>query len=90
MLGSSTSFVLRGAGPLARGDDFGRISALRRKRARAGGSAFMRAKATRFVVVAGLRFDTGYNGHGYGNSGPRWTTRSRPAEGCVIRHPEGL
>ena len=43
-----------------------------------------------FLVVAGLSFDTGYTGHGGGNSGPRWTTRSRPADGCVIRHPAGL
>ncbi len=42
-----------------------------------------------FLVVAGLRFDTGWTG-GHGNSGPRWTTRSRPADGCVIRHPAGL
>ena len=41
-----------------------------------------------FLVVAGLRFDTGYTGEE--NSGPRWTRRPRPADGCVIRHPEGL
>lgn len=40
-----------------------------------------------FLVVAGLRFDTGWN---QGSKGPRWTTRSRPARGCVIRHPSGL
>ena len=40
-----------------------------------------------FLVVAGLRFDTGY---GTGANGPRWTTRSRPAKGAVIRHPSGL
>jgi hypothetical protein len=40
-----------------------------------------------FLVVAGLRFDTGWT---KGPEGPRWTTRSRPANGCVIRHPEGL
>ena len=40
-----------------------------------------------FLVVAGLRFDTGW---GRGAKGPRWTTLSRPASGCVIRHPEGL
>lgn len=41
-----------------------------------------------FLVVAGLRFDTGYTGEE--NSGPRWTRRSRPASGYVMRHPEGL
>ncbi len=41
-----------------------------------------------FLVVAGLRFDTGWTGSG--RSGPRWTTHDRPADGCVIRHPAGL
>ena len=41
-----------------------------------------------FLVVAGLRFDTGWTGESH--SGPRWTTRDRPADGCVIRHPAGL
>lgn len=40
-----------------------------------------------FLVVAGLRFDTGY---GAGAEGPQWTMMSRPANGCVIRHPVGL
>lgn len=40
-----------------------------------------------FLVVAGLRFDTGWT---HGASGPQWTTMSRPADGCVIRHPVGL
>lgn len=40
-----------------------------------------------FLVAAGLRFDTGWHGE---EDGPRWTTRSRPARGYVIRHPPGL
>jgi hypothetical protein len=40
-----------------------------------------------FLVVAGLRFDTGY---GSGAQGPRWTTRDRPTKGAVVRHPSGL
>jgi len=40
-----------------------------------------------FLVVAGLRFDTGYAG---GAEGPRWTTLNRPVDGCVVRHPVGL
>jgi len=40
-----------------------------------------------FAVVAGLRFDTGY---GNGRRGPQWTTRTRPAKGYTIRHPEGF
>lgn len=40
-----------------------------------------------FLVVAGLRFDTGWT---HGPRGPQWTTLERPAEGCVIRHPVSL
>jgi hypothetical protein len=40
-----------------------------------------------FLVIAGLRFDTGWTG---GSRGPRWTTRTRPTDGCVQRHPYGL
>lgn len=40
-----------------------------------------------FLVVAGVRFDTGW---GAGSHGPRWTTANRPAKGAVIRHPTGL
>jgi hypothetical protein len=40
-----------------------------------------------FLVVAGLRFDTGWTD---APEGPRWSTLSRPASGCVIRHPAGL
>jgi hypothetical protein len=40
-----------------------------------------------FLVVAGLRFDTGW---GDGATGPRWTTRGRPSNGAVVRHPHGL
>lgn len=40
-----------------------------------------------FMVVAGLRFDTGWTN---APRGPRWTTRDRPADGTVVRHPAGL
>lgn len=40
-----------------------------------------------FLVVAGLRFDTGYND---GASGPRWSDKMRPTGGFTARHPEGL
>jgi len=40
-----------------------------------------------FLVVAGLRFDTGWHGQ---RRGPRWTTKSRPTDGSVVRHPRGL
>jgi hypothetical protein len=41
-----------------------------------------------FMVVAGLRFDTGWTGAS--SRGPRWTTRSRPTDDAVMRHPENL
>jgi cell wall-associated NlpC family hydrolase len=40
-----------------------------------------------FLVIAGLRFDTGWNNAG---KGPRWSTRMRPTDGYTIRHPSGL
>jgi cell wall-associated NlpC family hydrolase len=40
-----------------------------------------------FVVVAGLRFDTGWNNSG---QGPRWSTAMRPSSGYVVRHPAGF
>jgi hypothetical protein len=40
-----------------------------------------------FLVVAGLRFDTGWT---RSPEGPRWSTLERPARGCVVRHPAGL
>ncbi len=40
-----------------------------------------------FIVVAGLRLDTGY---GNGAHGPQWLTRGRPADDFVMRHPGGL
>ena len=40
-----------------------------------------------FLVVAGLRFDTGW---GNGADGPKWTTNGRPLNGAVVRHPSGL
>jgi hypothetical protein len=41
-----------------------------------------------FLVVAGLRFDTGYNNST--SSGPKWSDQMRPTGGYTARHPEGL
>jgi len=41
-----------------------------------------------YMVVAGLRFDTGFNDST--SSGPKWSTRMRPSRGYVARHPEGF
>jgi cell wall-associated NlpC family hydrolase len=39
-----------------------------------------------YLVVAGLRFDTGWNG----GNGPKWSEEMRPGDGYTARHPEGL
>jgi hypothetical protein len=39
-----------------------------------------------YLIVAGLRFDTGYHP---GPSGPQWSTKMRPSDGYVARHPPG-
>jgi hypothetical protein len=41
-----------------------------------------------YMVVAGLRFDTGYNDSS--SDGPDWSTKMRPGSGYVARHPAGL
>jgi hypothetical protein len=40
-----------------------------------------------FLVIAGLRFDTGWNNAG---KGPRWSEEMRPTDGYTVRHPRGL
>jgi hypothetical protein len=40
-----------------------------------------------FLVIAGLRFDTGWNNAG---NGPRWSDVMRPTSGYKVRHPAGL
>jgi hypothetical protein len=40
-----------------------------------------------YLVVAGLRFDTGWHD---GGQGPRWSAEMRPASGYVVRHPDGF
>jgi hypothetical protein len=40
-----------------------------------------------FLVIAGLRFDTGWNNAG---RGPRWSEQMRPTDGYTVRHPAGL
>ena len=41
-----------------------------------------------YMVVAGLRFDTGYNDSD--SDGPDWSTKMRPSSGYTVRHPAGL
>jgi hypothetical protein len=44
-----------------------------------------------FLVVAGLRFDTGSHPEAVpSGSGPRWSTEPRRMRRFAVRHPEGL
>jgi len=82
----SVSCVLRGAGKLRTSMPSNAF----RKYGKSGEGKWITVWARKghvFVVVAGLRFDTGWDNS---SEGPRWTTRSRPARGYVLRHPSGL
>jgi len=41
-----------------------------------------------FIDIAGLRLDTGYTNRR--GEGPKWSTKPRPLDGFVARHPPGL
>jgi hypothetical protein len=82
----ASSYVLRAAGLM---DDCMPSTGFRRF-GESGPGEWISIYARRghvFLVVAGLRYDTGWHGE---EKGPRWTTRNRPADGAVIRHPVGL
>ncbi|HEX8371526.1 MAG TPA: peptidoglycan endopeptidase [Chthoniobacterales bacterium] len=79
----ATSYVLREAG-LLRGTMTSRGF---RKYGRSGEGKWFTVYANKghvFLVVADLRFDTGY---GKGARGPKWTTRSRPNPDYRMRRP---
>lgn len=81
----ATSYVLRAAGVF---DGYGTSSTFR-SYGKSGQGDWIDVWARDghvFLTVAGLRFDTGW----HDSKGPRWTTKSRPAKGYVIRHPHGL
>jgi Putative peptidoglycan binding domain len=80
------SYALHGAGllrrPLTSGDfmSWGRSGA--------GTWITIYAKGSHgFLVIAGLRFDTGWNNAG---KGPRWSDQMRPTDGYTVRHPRNL
>ena len=82
----SVSYVLHAIGRLETPSPSGTF----RKYGDGGAGRWVTIYASRghvFLVIAGLRFDTGYGDHTHG---PRWQTRSRPAHGYVLRHPPGL
>jgi hypothetical protein len=82
----ATSFVLRQAGLLENAIP---STSFRNYGARGEGDwiSIYARKGHVFLVVAGLRFDTGY---GNGAKGPQWTMMDRPTRGCVVRHPRGM
>jgi hypothetical protein len=82
----ATSYVLQAAGLL----DESMPSRAFRHYGKAGEGKWLSVLARNghvFLVIAGLRFDTGWTGQ---SEGVKWTTRSRPARGHVIRHPPNL
>jgi peptidoglycan hydrolase-like protein with peptidoglycan-binding domain len=82
----SVSYALHGAGLLKRALPSGSFMSW----GQAGEGAWISVYAHgghAFVVIAGLRFDTGYNNAG---KGPRWSTKMRPTDGYTVRHPDGL
>ena len=80
------SYVLRGAG-LLRGAMTSRGFRHYGEEGEGGWISVYARRGHVFLVVAGLRFDTGYTS---GPKGPQWTTLSRPAPAAVVRHPRGL
>ena len=82
----TVSYALHGAGLLGEPGTSGGM----RKYGRSGEGKYITVYAKNghtFIVIAGLRLDTGYNGE---NEGPKWSTRSRPIKGYIARHPPGL
>jgi cell wall-associated NlpC family hydrolase len=82
----SVSFALHGAGFVSRPMTSGEYESF----GRAGRGTWITTYANGghvFMVVAGLRFDTGWNNAGHG---PRWSDEMRPSGGFVVRHPRGF
>jgi hypothetical protein len=82
----AASYVLRAAGKLGEA----RTSTGFRSYGEAGAGEWITVYAAKghvFLSVAGLRFDTGWTS---APKGPQWTMKDRPADGAVLRHPDGL
>jgi hypothetical protein len=82
----SVSYALHGAGLVSRPMTSGEYESW----GRAGRGTWITTYANGghvFMVVAGLRFDTGWNNAG---NGPRWSAEMRPGDSFVVRHPTGL
>jgi cell wall-associated NlpC family hydrolase len=80
------SYALHGAGLLKRARTSGGFTTY----GRAGEGSWITVYAHGghgYLVVAGLRFDTGWNNAG---KGPRWSDVMRPSDGYTVRHPRDL
>ena len=78
----SESYALHGAGLVSRPMNSSEFMSW----GEAGPGAWITSYANSghsYLVVAGLRFDTGFNNAG---SGPRWSDEMRPADGYTVRH----
>jgi hypothetical protein len=87
----SVSYALYGGRFLALPEDSTGLA----KWGRAGPGRWITVYANRahaYVVVAGLRFDTGMHDPGPAatGTGPRWSVTPRPPKGFVARHPAGF
>jgi cell wall-associated NlpC family hydrolase len=83
----SVSYALHGGDLLDTPEDSGELESF----GEAGAGQWITTYANSghaFMVVAGLRLDTGYNDST--SSGPKWNTVMRPSSGYVVRHPDGL
>lgn len=84
----SSSYVLRNAG-LLRGSLTSKGFFNYGKRGKGDWITVYVRSGHAFLVIGGLRFDTGGTG-GNGESGPRWKPQSRKVNGHAMRHPKGL
>ena len=83
----SMSYALHGAGLLDRALTSGGFSSY----GKAGEGEWITVYGSgghSYMVVAGLRFDTGWNDRS--SDGPDWSERMRPGDGYSVRHPAGL
>jgi hypothetical protein len=83
----SMSYALHGAGLLDRALTSGGFSSYGRRGEGEWITVYGSGEHS-YMVVAGLRFDTGWNDRS--SDGPDWSERMRPGDGYTVRHPAGL
>ena len=78
----SVSYALHGGDLLDKPLDSTDFESFGRRRCRAVWITIYANSGHAFMVVAGLRFDTGY--HDSSSTGPQWNTAMRPSSGYVV------